>query len=190
MKPYLLILDNLITEDKTEPMIIVMVNGNEGYRGIQGFGQNALKAFENELKGSAIPLVEKKIHVKTDAANRALAGLSMGGLQTLYASVCNTDIFFHLGVFSSSWWANQPDFSNPEYRYMEENAAMINKNIGTFWISMGWEEDIAYAKNKVMMKKIDQLSVIYTASTMVDTPGRYGGMICSASLSCCLNKAG
>ncbi len=159
-----LILDNLIAADKAVPMIIVMINGNVGYQGIRGFGENALKAFENELKTAAIPFVEENFRVKTDAANRALAGLSMGGLQTLYAGVRNTDMFAHLGVFSSGWWSNQPELSDPQYAYMAENAAVINKNLENFWISMGGEEDIAYANNKIMMGKFDERGIKYVYS--------------------------
>lgn len=159
-----LILDNLIAADKAVPMIIVMLNGNVSSGGIRGFGENALKAFENELKTGAIPFVENNFRVKTEAANRALAGLSMGGLQTLYAGVRNTDLFAHLGVFSSGWWSNQPELSDPQYAYLEENAARINKNLETFWISMGGEEDIAYANNKIMMGKFDERGIKYVYS--------------------------
>ena len=77
-----LILDNLIAENKAKPMVIAMLDGNMGNTGgITGFNENALKAFENELKLGAIPFVESNFRVATDAKNRALAGLSMGGLQ-------------------------------------------------------------------------------------------------------------
>ena len=65
-----------------------MIDGNMGNTGgIAGFNENALKAFERELKMGAIPFVESNFKVATDAKNRALAGLSMGGMQTLYAGI-------------------------------------------------------------------------------------------------------
>ncbi|MFX5709836.1 alpha/beta hydrolase-fold protein, partial [Acinetobacter baumannii] len=89
-------------------------DGNFSSGGISGFGEAALKLFENELKKSLIPFIEKNYRVATDANSRALAGLSLGGLQTLYAGIRNTDMFSYLGVFSSGWWSNQPALSNPQ----------------------------------------------------------------------------
>jgi enterochelin esterase-like enzyme len=89
-----MILDNLIAENKAKPMIIAMIDGNVGMQGgLAGFNENSLKAFENELKNGAMPFVESNFRVKTDANSRALAGLSMGGLQTLYAGVKNHEMF-------------------------------------------------------------------------------------------------
>ncbi|MWB93126.1 esterase [Flavobacterium sp. GA093] len=160
-----LILDNLIAENKAKPMVIAMLDGNMGNTGgIAGFNENALKAFENELKNGAIPYVESNFKVQTDAKNRALAGLSMGGLQTLYAGVKNSDLFSSIGVFSSGWWANNATLSAPQYEFMKNNAAIINSNIKNFWISMGGKEDIAYENCKIMMSKFDQLGIKYKYS--------------------------
>jgi enterochelin esterase-like enzyme len=158
-----LILDNLIAEGKAKPMLVVMVDGNLGGGG-GGFGEQALRQFENELKGAVIPFVEKNYRVLPDAKSRALAGLSMGGLQTLYAGIKNTNMFSHLGVFSSGWWANQPALSNPQYEFMKANAATINNNLKSLWISMGGKEDIAYNNCQAMMKKFDELGVKYVYS--------------------------
>lgn len=160
-----LILDNLIAEGKAKPMLIVMFDGNIGFRGGPGaFNGNALRAFANELKTAVIPFVERHYRAKTDPAGRALAGLSMGGLQTLHAGVRNTDMFAHLGVFSSGWWANNTELSDPEYAYMQENVDQINTNLKTFWISQGGEEDIAYHNNKIMMQKFDEMGIKYRYS--------------------------
>jgi len=160
-----LILDNLIAEGKAEPMLIVMFDGNIGFRGgPRAFNGNALQAFANELKTAVIPFVESNYRVKAGQASRALAGLSMGGLQTLHAGVQNTDLFAHLGVFSSGWWANNTELSDPEYAYMKENADKINANLRTFWISQGGEEDIAYENNRIMMEKFDEMGIKYQYS--------------------------
>ncbi|WP_019986672.1 alpha/beta hydrolase-fold protein [Rudanella lutea] len=160
-----LILDNLIAEGKAKPMIIAMLDGNMNMPGgLAGFNENVLKAFENELKQGAIPFVESNFRVETDAKNRALAGLSMGGLQTLYAGVKNNNMFSSLGVFSSGWFANNPKLTDPQYAFMKDNASAINSNIKNFWISMGGKEDIAYQNCQVMMKKFDEMGVKYTYS--------------------------
>ena len=159
-----LILDNLIAEKKATPMLIVMMDGNFGSGGLAGFGEQSLRMFENELKQSVIPFVEKNYRVAANANNRALAGLSMGGLQTLYAGIKNTNMFSYLGVFSSGWFANQPALSNPQYEFMKNNATTINNNLKSFWISMGGKEDIAYNNCQVMMKKFEEVGVKYTYS--------------------------
>ena len=159
-----LILDNLIAEKKAKPMLVVMADGNFGTGGLAGFNENVLRTFENELKQSIIPFVERNYRAETDAKNRALAGLSMGGLQTLYAGIKNTNMFSYLGVFSSGWFANRPELANPQYDFMKANAAMINNNLKSFWISMGGKEDIAYNNCKIMMAKFDELGIKYTYS--------------------------
>ncbi|HTJ53593.1 MAG TPA: alpha/beta hydrolase-fold protein [Cyclobacteriaceae bacterium] len=159
-----LILDNLIANKKAKPMLVVMMDGNFGSGGIAGFGEQSLRMFENELKQVVIPFVEMNYRAKTDASNRALAGLSMGGLQTLYAGVKNTDKFSYLGVFSSGWWANQPNLSNPQYEFMKNNAKTINSNVKRFWIAMGGKEDIAYNNCKIMLEKFDEMGVKYSYS--------------------------
>ncbi len=158
------ILDNLIAEQKAKPMIIVMMDGNVSAGGPGGFGEQALRAFENELKQTLIPFIEKNYRVATDANSRALAGLSMGGLQTLHAGVRNSNMFAYLGVFSSGWWSNQPALSTPQYEYMKTNASTINSNLKQFWIAMGGKEDIAYNNCKIMLAKFDELNIKYKYS--------------------------
>ncbi len=156
-----LILDNLIAEKKAVPMLVVMVDGNIPS---SGFGMEALNAFENELKQSVIPFVENNYRVKADSKNRALAGLSMGGLQTLHAGVRNTDLFAYLGVFSSGWWSNNNELSGPQYDFMKKNSTTINKNLKQFWIAMGGKEDIAWQNCQTMMGKFDEMNIKYTYS--------------------------
>jgi enterochelin esterase-like enzyme len=159
-----LILDNLIAERKAKPMLIVMMDGNLGSGGIAGFGERSLQLFERELKEVVMPVVEKNYRVAKGSANTALAGLSMGGLQTLYAGLKNTDLFAYLGVFSSGWWANQPALSNPQYEFMKNNASTINNNLKSFWIAMGGKEDIAHANCKIMLAKFDEMKIKYEYS--------------------------
>jgi enterochelin esterase-like enzyme len=159
-----IILDNLIADRSTVPMVIAMINGNVGSGGLAGFGENSLRAFENELKRGVIPFIESNYRVKTDAKNRALAGLSMGGLQTLYTGIKNTDMFAYLGVFSSGWWANNTELSDPQYEFMKNNVTTINSNLKEFWISMGGQEDIAHDNCAIMMKKFDDIGIYYKYS--------------------------
>ncbi|MCF0069664.1 esterase [Dyadobacter sp. CY261] len=163
-----LILDNLIAEGKAKPMLIVMMDGNLGSPlgpgSLATAGDGFLKLFENELKQGAIPFVESTYRVQTNAANRALAGLSMGGIQTLYAGVKNTDMFSSLGVFSSGWFGNNNALSGPHYEFAKANAGKINTDLKNFWISMGGPEDIAYKNCKIMLSKYDELGIKYKYS--------------------------
>ncbi|MEA5260117.1 alpha/beta hydrolase-fold protein [Arcicella aquatica] len=160
-----LILDNLIAEQKAKPMVIAMLDGNVGGQGgIANFGETQLRAFENELKNGAIPFVESNFKVETDAQHRALAGLSMGGLQTLYAGIKNTNMFSYLGVFSSGWWANNPKLTDPQYDFMKNNATTINTNLKELWVSMGGKEDIAHNNCKIMLGKFDEMGIKYKYS--------------------------
>ncbi|RYY52953.1 MAG: esterase [Chitinophagaceae bacterium] len=159
-----LILDNLIAAGKAKPMMIVMMDGNLGSGGIGGFGEPALRMFENELIQTVIPFVQKNFRTDTSSAGRALAGLSMGGLQTLHAGVRNSQLFSSLGVFSSGWWSNQPSLSDPQYAYMKQHVTVINQNLKNFWIAMGGPEDIAWKNCKIMLAKFDEMNVRYTYS--------------------------
>lgn len=156
-----LILDNLIAEQKAKPMLIVMADGNMP---IAAFDENGLKLFESELKQCLIPFVEKNYRALNTAENRALAGLSMGGLQTLYAGMKNTDTFAYLGVFSSGWLPQLNEISNGQYDFIGKNVDMLNGNLKQLWISMGGKEDIAYQNCQTMMKRFDEMKLNYKYS--------------------------
>src|SRR5664279_4552242 len=159
-----IIMDNLIAEKKAKPMLIVMMDGNFATGG-NGFGENMLKAFTAELKQSVIPFVEKNFRAETDSKNRALAGLSMGGIQTLYTGINNTGLFSYLGVFSSGWIPSmQEDLANSQYNFMSRNSDKINTDLKQFWISMGGQEDIAFKNCKIMLSKFDEMNIKYTYS--------------------------
>ena len=159
-----LILDNLIAEKKAKPMIVVMHDGNTN-TDFAGFGERTLKIFEDELKRCVIPFVEKNYRTETDSQNRALAGLSMGGLQTLYVGINNTEMFSYLGVFSSGWiLPMQNELADSQYEFMKKNADKINNNLKLLWIAMGGKEDIAYNNCQAMISKFDEMKIKYTYS--------------------------
>jgi enterochelin esterase-like enzyme len=156
------ILDNLIAGGKAKPMLIVMPDGNMPST---GFDVNTLKMFEAEMKQCIIPFVESNYRAETDSKNRALAGLSMGGIQTLYVGVNNTQLFSYLGVFSSGWiLPMQSSITDVQYEFMKRNADLINNNIKQFWIAMGGKEDIAWQNCQTMLSKFNELNIKYTYS--------------------------
>lgn len=155
-----IIMDNLIADKKAQPMLVIMpdANFNNG-----GFGEEPLKKFESEIKLCIIPFIEKNYRVDRTAHGRALAGLSMGGINTLYTGINNTDMFSYLGVFSSGWIVPmQNKIADTQYDFMKKNAARINTNLKAFWIAMGGKEDIAYKNGQIMLKKLDELKIRHT----------------------------
>ena len=156
-----LIIDNLIAGKKAVPMIVIMVDGNLP---LNAFGGESLKVFEKELKQCIIPFVEKNFRVKTETQYRALAGLSMGGIHTLYTGVRNTDMFSSLGVFISGWFSERKELSDPQYEFMKNNTDKINRNLNQFWISQGGREDIAWKNCQTMLAKFDEMKIKYTYS--------------------------
>jgi enterochelin esterase-like enzyme len=157
-----LILDNLIAAQKAKPMLVVMPDGNVS---VQGFGENTLRMFEREMKQCIIPFVERNYRTETGPSSRALAGLSMGGLQTLYVGMNNTDLFSYLGIFSSGWiMPTQQKLAGAQYDFMKNNLEKINGNIKQLWIAMGGKEDIAYNNCQTMMSEFDKMKVKYTYS--------------------------
>jgi enterochelin esterase family protein len=105
------ILDNLIAAGKAKPMIVVMPAGHTrlfrfgGGRGGRGRGGRSGAAqpdeFVQDFVNDIMPFVEKNYRVYTDQEHRAIAGLSMGGSQTLNIAVPHLDQFAYVGVFSS-----------------------------------------------------------------------------------------
>ena len=83
-------------------MIVVMSNGNITVPGA-GFGYSiqGMKGFEEELTEVIIPFVDKSFRTVPDKQGRALAGLSMGGGQSFFVGLQHTELFSHIGVFST-----------------------------------------------------------------------------------------
>lgn len=99
------ILDNLIAAGKAKPMIVVMPAGHTGpFRfGPPGDGsfQRQMDEFVGDFASDVRPCVEKNYRVRAERSQRAIAGLSMGGAQTLNIAFAKLGDFGHVGVFSS-----------------------------------------------------------------------------------------
>jgi len=161
-----LILDNLIAAGKAKPMLIVMPDANIGRGGFSAGGiESSLKLFEREMKEAIIPIVEKNYRTLNESKNRAMAGLSLGGLHTLYTGVNNTDKFSYLGVFSSGWIVPMMnDLSDKQYAFLKDNATLVNNNLKLLWISEGGKDDIAWKNGQTMLGKFDEVKIKYTYS--------------------------
>ncbi len=129
-----IILDNLIADKKAEPMIIVMPNGraqpddrpgNNAMATAPAFGK-----FDKDLLGDLIPFIQSRYSVNPDRESRALAGLSMGGGQSLNFGLGNLDTFAWVGGFSSA-----PN-TKPATELVPD-AAAATKQLKLLWISCG-----------------------------------------------------
>jgi len=100
------VLDNMIADGKAVPMIIVMPNGraqkNDRPVGNIYAAAPAFATFERDLLDDVIPAIESRYGTYTNRASRALAGLSMGGGQSLIFGLAHTDTFAWVGAFSSA----------------------------------------------------------------------------------------
>jgi enterochelin esterase-like enzyme len=100
------ILDNLYADKKAVPMIVVLANGraSKDVTARTPFNQQspAFAAFEKDLLNDLIPFIEKTWSVKADRESRALAGLSMGGGQSLNFGLSHLETFAWVGGFSSA----------------------------------------------------------------------------------------
>jgi enterochelin esterase family protein len=95
------ILDNLIAAQKARPMVVVMPAGHATRAQDNVVGQTATNAFVSDFVSDVMPYVEKNYRVLTDRPDTAIAGLSMGGLQTLEVAIPRLERFAYIGVYSS-----------------------------------------------------------------------------------------
>jgi enterochelin esterase family protein len=95
------ILDNLIATQKAKPMVVVMPAGHTSRTNTNAVGRSATDEFVGDFVADVMPYVEKHYRVLTDRGNTAIAGLSMGGLQTLEVAIPRLDRFAYVGVYSS-----------------------------------------------------------------------------------------
>jgi enterochelin esterase-like enzyme len=131
-----LILDNLLADGKLVPMIVVMPNGrarpNDRAEG-NIFSLESVKAFaafDRDLLGDVIPAIEARYSVQADREHRALAGLSMGGGQTLNIGLAHLDTFAWIGAFSAAPNTKAPAEFMP-------NPAAVREKLKLFWLACG-----------------------------------------------------
>ena len=95
-----LIMDNLLAEGKIKPFIIVMAYGQTNDVKFGTIGQFTAKEFETLLVDELIPHIDKNFLTKTDKWNRAMAGLSMGGIETKLITLRRPEVFGYWGLLS------------------------------------------------------------------------------------------
>ena len=129
-----ILLDNLIADGKAVPMIVVMPNGraqkNDRAEGNVMASAPAFAVFEQDLLADVIPAIESRYSVRADREHRALAGLSMGGGQSLNFGLAHLDTFAWVGGFSSA-----PNTRPPEQLVPDPAAA--TQKLKLLWLSCG-----------------------------------------------------
>jgi enterochelin esterase family protein len=141
------ILDNLIAEKKARPMIVVMTAGHTApFR--SGGPRPAVDEFAQDFLNDVVPYIETNYRVHKDRKHRALAGLSMGGGQTLNIGIPNLEKFGYLGVFSSGVFGivPRPNAPTPEGPSFEERHAAVlddaelKNGLELFWFATGKDD--------------------------------------------------
>jgi enterochelin esterase family protein len=132
------ILDNLISEGKVRPMIVVapfghtVEPGTHGWPFVQEQGDSAQDFIE-----VLIPYLDKHYRISNNPQNRALAGFSMGGYHTLKIGLNNLNQFGNLGPFS---WGSGRKFFEENAPHVLKKSKKVNEQIGTFFIACGRDD--------------------------------------------------
>lgn len=159
------ILDNQIAAGICEPMIVVMDYGNCGYihGTVPGESRDEFGAsFTPILLNDIIPFVESTFRVKQDRENRAMAGLSWGGHQTLEATMRHLDKFAHIGSFSGALFFLANGIDNA-YDGIFTNPEEFNSRVKTLFFGMGSEENFGSDRISAALKEKGINHIYYTS---------------------------
>jgi enterochelin esterase family protein len=173
------ILDNLIAEDKSKPMLVVMTLGygvpeivtpGAGLRDPDLRMKN-YNLYREALFTEVIPAIEKDYTVATDRNSRAIVGLSMGGAESLYVGLNNTDRFGWVGSFSAGGLDENFDATFPKIQDA--------RNLRLLWIACG-TEDRLIDWNRKMRGFLDTAKVEHVN---IETPGIHSWLVWRRNLA-------
>lgn len=176
------ILDNLIAQGKARPMLVVMTLGygapeivsrqTTGLRDSNLRDRNMQK-FREALLAEVIPQIESAYRVSKDRNSRAIAGLSMGGAESLYTGLNSLDYFAWIGAFSSGGMGE--DFA-AAFPALDEKA---NKQLRLLWIACGADDRLIDANRKfrewLKSKRVEHAAI--------ETPGAHTWMVWRRNLA-------
>ena len=167
------ILDNLIAAGKAKPMLVVMANGGIA-AGLAGRRPPANRSagtsragrpvgpflggeFEQVMLDDLIPMIDSTYRTLTDRNHRAMAGLSLGGMQTLQITLKHLDKFAYIGGFSAAGGT----FVDPKTSYngVMADPKQFNKQVKVFWLSVGTEEGRGLNGNKAFHQALDAAGI-------------------------------
>lgn len=174
-----IILDNLIADRRAKPMLVVMTLGYGAPEIMDGFvwgrqldssaWRRNTTRFTDALLKEVIPQVEQRYHVARTRNSRAIAGLSMGGGQSIYTALNNLDRFAYIGAFSSATTMVGQDYDTV---YPAVNQG-INSRLKLLWVGVG-RDDFLYAEN---VRFRDWLRAKNVRFEWVETPGGHTWMV-------------
>jgi len=151
------VIDNLLADGKIGPVIMVFPNCNanvtvdnpkpddqeERKGGYKGYGM----LFENDLFKDIIPYIESHYSVYTDREHRALAGLSMGGGQSLNLGLSHIDTFAYVGGFSSA--PNTNEFGGLADTKLLPDLAAAKEQLKVLWLACGNKDGLIRVSQRV-----------------------------------------
>lgn len=164
------ILDNLIAENKAVPMIVVMDWGQAPVPGMRVHipstppPQEIIDITINEL----IPMIDASYRTIPDREYRAMAGLSMGSVQTLYIGLQNLDYFSALGIFSRRPMDENEFNLEHSFGGVFQRPEELNRKLHLFWWGAGTAEEGIYYGVK---KNLSELASVGINSVFVEFPG-------------------
>lgn len=164
------ILDNLLAQGKTKPMIIVNPLGY-ARQGVNLAPERPVAAsapagpagqiggglIGQDLLGEVIPFVEKKFRTLKDADNRAIGGLSMGGGQSAAIGFANPDTFHSIVIMSAG--ANNAEQNYPAFF---KDAAATNKKLKLLWVGVGRDDKLVMAGSEALKAALEKNGIEHT----------------------------
>jgi enterochelin esterase family protein len=163
------ILDNLIAENNAVPMLIVMNNGFAAKPGTPPATgpappANRFAAFEEMLVTEVVPEVDAHFRTIADRDHRALAGLSMGGMQTFQIGPTHLDLFSYIGMFSGTPMAA----AQAQVDAIAAQGAAFSNRVHLLWFGVGTTEANFLTRTKEVRAQFDKAGI---RSAYYESPG-------------------
>lgn len=143
------ILDNLIAAGRMVPSLVVMPFGyafqREPGSGRGDAAENRMQreGFARDLLEDVIPFVERTYAASPSREDRGIAGLSLGGGQSLAIGLGNLDVFSHVAAFSPAMGAaNNPETGGVDFGAILQDARGVNDRLDLLWIGCGFEDTL------------------------------------------------
>jgi enterochelin esterase-like enzyme len=175
------IVDNLIAQGKAKPMLIVMTLGYGALEIVDGRGsigdaklrERNYSKFRESLLKEVIPQIEKEYKVAKDRDSRAIAGLSMGGAETLYVGLNELDRFSWIGTFSAGGASEDYGAAYPALD------SKTNARLHLLWIACGTEDRLIGSNRKFR----EWLASKEIRHVDIETPGAHTWMVWRRNLA-------
>lgn len=157
------ILDNLLAADKAKPMIVVVDTGyavrpaSEASSTPSNRAPSPTSAFEDVMLTELIPLIDSTYRTQADRQHRAMAGLSMGSMQTLQITLKHLDQFAWIGAMSGP--PRQGFDAKTAYDGVFSDAAAFNQKVKLLWLGAGTAETQIHQNTTAMHDALDKAGI-------------------------------